>query len=1169
MKPTASSRLVRSGSPAACLLATAIATLLALVTGAQAATTYTFTPTSAGTYDWTAGANWSGSGVAVSANDATVAFFPDITTALTGAVTINTDPATLTLNTLTLNGLANSAANTTVAIGTAGNTWTFDGTAPTVNINGLFNKPSTTTYTLTHTIAPNLALNQNLTFAGVGTAGLTLSGVISGSGMGITDNAKSSKITLNGSAVNTFTGGVTINGGNTGYNPALAMGGTTLLLDFANLGATGTDLINSGNALTLGGGTLALQGKGSATDSQTFASTTLSANTGSRITLTQNSATSLSVDLKAIARNAGSGSTLIFSAQPATSGIIAKTSNSNRNGILGTWAVGGWSTTAPGAYYQTVNGSGQIVSFGAGTTSASPSNLSDVTDPTGNYNVDAKTTPVTLTGNITANTIRLYGGSTSTLALGNNNVTLNGLLMCGGTNNITSSGTGTVKIGADNELVVWSVNSAGKNVSIGVPIVNGTAGNSAVTIAGLNADANNVTSEQVTFSGTTPNTYTGPTTVNSATLMLSKSANVVAVPGDLNVTGGTVWLTQPNQIASTANLTFSGKGQFADQFQGPQTHYGLTKAQTVASVTVTGNQGGFYIASGGALTVSGALSITGNNGARLLGNGSTFTGTVPAYGMDSTATMTVGSLSLDNSFFYVGEASGDTPTLTLNGDFTGANTSSLNTSATAPKFVLKGTGTHHHNFNITSGTTTISPPISEMVSTTAALTKDGTGTLSLTGTNTYTGATTVSAGTLALGTGGALNAASSVSIAAGGTFDVSALTTSSGTYSWNAASLSASGTATAATLAGTSGGTISMGSTPITLTYDGSHPALTVSGAALSLNNNAFTVDGASVLANADYNIVTADGPITDVSGTYPTPTGTALTGKTASITVSGANVVLHVSGGGGDVTPPAWAATFPMADTATSSGFMVGAQVGEAATCYFVMLAHGAGVPNAAQVKAGNDSTNSAALKAGSFALAANTPNSAAVTGLAPGTAYDVWFTAEDGSANTQGPTMANASTLTTFAEWISGFSVGGLTGLTDDFDTDGKPNFLEFALNSSPASGSSQGKVFVRMATVGTDTNVLTLTVAVRTHAAAFAADGNNQKALDPTDNLTYLIEASNTLGDWGTPVVTPVTGSDATTIQTGLPALDSAWSYKTFRADGTAGSPSDFIRVKVTTP
>ena len=128
MKPNASSRLARDGFPGACFLAAAIAfaTLLALGTRAQAAaTTYPFTPTTAGTYAWMTAGNWSG-GVPVGANDVTVAFFPNTTTALTGAVTVNTDLATLTSNTCTLIGLAaaNATVNTTtttaVAIGMVG-----------------------------------------------------------------------------------------------------------------------------------------------------------------------------------------------------------------------------------------------------------------------------------------------------------------------------------------------------------------------------------------------------------------------------------------------------------------------------------------------------------------------------------------------------------------------------------------------------------------------------------------------------------------------------------------------------------------------------------------------------------------------------------------------------------------------------------------------------------------------------------------------------------------------------------------------------------------------------------------------------------------------------------------------------------------------------------------
>ena len=128
------------------------------------------------------------------------------------------------------------------------------------------------------------------------------------------------------------------------------------------------------------------------------------------------------------------------------------------------------------------------------------------------------------------------------------------------------------------------------------------------------------------------------------------------------------------------------------------------------------------------------------------------------------------------------------------------------------------------------------------------LTKTGAGTQILTGTNLYTGATNVNAGTLKLGAGGSLDALTSVSIAAGATLDLTELTNSA-TYTWNTSSLSAKGTATAATITGTALGTIDMGIKPISLTWagassgtDNTHPCLTVTGANLSLGGNQVTV---------------------------------------------------------------------------------------------------------------------------------------------------------------------------------------------------------------------------------------------------------------------------------------------------------------------------------------
>src|SRR6201999_3084996 len=137
--------------------------------------------------------------------------------------------------------------------------------------------------------------------------------------------------------------------------------------------------------------------------------------------------------------------------------------------------------------------------------------------------------------------------------------------------------------------------------------------------------------------------------------------------------------------------------------------------------------------------------------------------------------------------------------------------------------------------------------------------------------------TTISAGSLALGASGTINNTPSISIAAGATFDVSAITT----YAMSSStSLSAAGTGTtvgssAAAIKG--GTTVSLGTRPITLTYDGTHPALYISQGTLSLNGNAFTVNSASALAAGTYPIVQqASGNIT-TAGTYPAVTGTAI----------------------------------------------------------------------------------------------------------------------------------------------------------------------------------------------------------------------------------------------------------------------------------------------------
>jgi len=173
----------------------------------------------------------------------------------------------------------------------------------------------------------------------------------------------------------------------------------------------------------------------------------------------------------------------------------------------------------------------------------------------------------------------------------------------------------------------------------------------------------------------------------------------------------------------------------------------------------------------------------------------------------------------------------------------------------------------------------------------------GAGPVFLFATNTYTASTIVTNGTLVLTNTGSINNTPQISLWGGGTLDVSGL--ASGTYNLSASTAleaEGAGGTNMAVINGAVGGTVNLGSRPISLAYDGTDPALIVSNATLQLNGNAFTVNGAA-LANGTYVIAQqANGSISS-SGSYPAVTGSAIgAGQTGSITVSGGNVNLVVS---------------------------------------------------------------------------------------------------------------------------------------------------------------------------------------------------------------------------------------------------------------------------------
>jgi hypothetical protein len=130
------------------------------------------------------------------------------------------------------------------------------------------------------------------------------------------------------------------------------------------------------------------------------------------------------------------------------------------------------------------------------------------------------------------------------------------------------------------------------------------------------------------------------------------------------------------------------------------------------------------------------------------------------------------------------------------------------------------------------------------------------------------------------------------------------------------------------------------------------------------------------------------------------------------------------------DITAPDWIATWPKAEQLSATSITVRAQTNENGTAYYVVLADGATAPSAAQVKAGQDNTNTPATASGSLALTANVEATGPVTGLTADTSYDVYFIAEDAVPNLQAtPVLVDVSLVTPAAvTW------GSVTTIVDD---------------------------------------------------------------------------------------------------------------------------------------
>ena len=569
-----------------------------------------------------------------------------------------------------------------------------------------------------------------------------ISTVIAGAA-GLT-KAGSGSLTLNGALMNTLTGGLTLNGG-------------TTFLDFVTLGST-ANLVNSGNALALGGGILNIKGKGAAfTAAQTLGNVTINAG-GGQILGNNNGGTSTTITLGSLTATAAGGSLLVGTAAGNTTGLtITTTSNTNNpGGIYGgrtVWFNGTANTGYDWATTASVGSPYSISGLAAGGYTALPTSG-------GSSSVNYKMTGATaLAGSFSVNTLKLEAPS-GDLALGANTLTVSGggLLLTGSSGRNITGTAGATTLTAGNgsgayDLIVQ--NFANADLNIGAVIGNNGANSVSLTKNGPG---------KLIISGI--NTYTGATYLNAGTLSPSAPLfNTLGTSTSLTIQSGATLEVNRSTFGAGVTLTLnggtiSGGNGFGDNFNGPIVLAASSTFDTASTGqwNVTGaisgpgglikNNGGNAGPLNGPVTLSGVNTYTGptiinGNGGMLL-----FTKPVSLYNAVETswtpANITVGgsgaslALKVGGATDFTGTQAG-----TLIGNLLTVNNNGLRAGATVVLDTQNATADTTVAANITDST----GPGGGLV----RLTKNGGNAMIFSGANTYSGSTLINGGTLKAG----------------------------------------------------------------------------------------------------------------------------------------------------------------------------------------------------------------------------------------------------------------------------------------------------------------------------------------------------------------------------------------------------------------------------------
>jgi fibronectin-binding autotransporter adhesin len=766
----------------------------------------------AGTLVYTGGTGTLAQAITIGTGNGVISNTGGSTLTLTGGINKNATVFTFLggIFNITTTGISGAAANSdlvvdaaTVTLGVAdtynGPTKILDGGAITANVANALptaNGRSAVTMDASGTGSSNLTLgasqliasltgaatstvnlNANTLTIGAASGSTAFAGAISGASGSLTKDLSSTQ-TLSG--LNTYTGGTAVNGG-------------TLLLDMS---ANPTGVLSGSSALTLGGGTLNILGQSGGVSTQTLASLSLTAGTGSRIVLNPGTGSGTTLTLTSPTVTAGAAVNFNYSAGTTNGATVGNDIIAWNAGLTSGIIGGGYTVTdLGGTGYATVSG-GKVVRLATGTALPRTGGTSTV-----NYFVNSSFSTVStttdgslveaLSGNVVANTVTVDTtglASGANLALGANSLTITngGGFTFTGANpySITATGAGGLKTSAAGGATIFN-NYNSSMVTIGAPILNNSASTAMFNGTGITIL-------------TGANTYAGGTTVTGGTLQLGDGTTQPTIVGNYNVASGALLRFKFNTATGVAGAptlsTVTGAGTLA-LASGKTFDTGWGTPALPAGFTGTLQIEGGRIVPTSVSSLGGATSITVLNGGQLalysFGNNTltqNFTLAGTGYGENGyqsairlansgQATTLTGNIALSASATLAA-----TGTSTLQGIISGASGSGLTfgTSSQAGTVVLTGANTYSGNTTlsygvlqiggagslgtgsyagtiaIASGTTlkyssSAAQTLSGVISGAGAITKDtSSSTLILSGSNTYTGTTTVTSGTLVI-----------------------------------------------------------------------------------------------------------------------------------------------------------------------------------------------------------------------------------------------------------------------------------------------------------------------------------------------------------------------------------------------------------------------------------